>query len=620
MIEYELKIYIELASILLKEKVERKVFLKEFQLSDYEYNKHLKLVSELANSFDVQINEKENYITYIASNNIEAIRKSYVSFYHSNRNHYDENILLSAIIGEYLIWNSDRYITLDEISDVFGYSKSKLREAIKQARITLEENNINVENVSHHGLQIYTDNEFYFRTCLVSMYAIFSWMNIINIGNENNYVYFRTESYSRIIEAIDASAKESNIYLLKSERKKIAYSLIVQQQRINKGYCLDNFDVFENALIKEIELNESLELLTRKLIENLTKFCTFTFPNENEKRYIKLIILGCAISLEANSDIMNKLYSKEHSKLYKSIISYFEIRYELDFADEMKNDLKIVLNSIIVRNHIHLLTKKGSAINGKSTLPKQSPLLLKLISEIADIINSFYGIDMPYSQLSDLAEILNIDISNRLIDYKKPNIGITSRNSNFEPLLILNLIQNKCNPNSYLELEIIDFEKTYPENIHSLDNYDLVLCDQALTNSPKLVEYRNSNVNVKFFKDKIYQFGNYYDFYFKGETKKIDYSLDDLKELVGNAFECDVNKIVFYIKEDESDLVLQIGNIHSNVKYKNYVYLKGKINKVNIGFIYNLLFKIATDFMIFDCLYYGNTKEEINTLFNGTIA
>ena len=93
-----------------------------------------------------------------------------------------------------------------------------------------------------------------------------------------------------------------------------------------------------------------------------------------------------------------------------------------------------------------------------------------------------------------------------------------------------------------------------------------------------------------------------------------------MKELVGNAFECDVNKIVFYIKEDESDLVLQIGNIHSNVKYKNYVYLKGKINKVNIGFIYNLLFKIATDFMIFDCLYYGNTKEEINTLFNGTIA
>lgn len=620
MIEYELKIYVELASILLKERIDRNTFLREFQLSDYEYNKHIKLLAELANTIGVKISDIDGCISYKANDNFEKLKKSYVSFYYANKDYYDENVLLSAIISEYLIWNDGRYVTLDEIADVIGYSKSKLREAIKQARISLNENNIKVENVSHHGLKIYAKNEFYFRTCLVSLYAVFSWMNIINVGDETNYIYFGIDSYSKIIDAIDAVAKNSNVYLLKSERKKIAYSLIVQQQRINKGKLLNDLDGFEMDLINEVDLNESLELLTNKLIGNLSSNCLFQYPNEYERLYVKLIIFGCTMSIEASKDIINKLYLEEHSKLYELIISHFANEYNLDFSDEVKNDMKIALNLIVVKYHIHLLTKKGSAINGKNRLSKQSPLLAKMLNELTDIIGEFYRINIPCSQLSDLAEILNIDISNRVINYRKPNIGITSRNSTFEPLLIYNLIQYKCNPNLYSKLEMIDFEKIYPENRKLLSNYDLIFCDQALSNCSKLVEYRNNNVNIKYFKDKISQFGNYYDYYFSESPIKKDLSIEEFKKLIGNDFNCEVNNISFCIKVDDSKLTLQIGNIKPDVKCKSYVYLRGKISENNIGFIYNLLFQTATDFMLFDSLYHGNIKEEINNLFNETIA
>lgn len=611
-----IKTYIELGYLVINKEINTKSFADEFNLSNYELKKDIEAISELGRNAGILIQVRDDNIYYdiVDETLYDKYKRNFPVFYYNNRHHDDnEDMFLSSFIIKYFILHKDSFITVEELADLIGFSKSKLRNPIKLARSNFEQYGFTLQNVSHHGMIFKNTDEYMIRLCLTMQYLTFDIRCFYNKEVDKSFNYFFS-CYSDVLNIIDKAIEKSKRSIVKSERKKLAYFLMIQASRIYYHHYLDTFDNIEALLLNKINSYEEISNIASEIAKGVSSLYRLNNYFQREIDYICILLVVTMGFPDIANEIINELYIDEKEELYNLVFNFLEYNYGLKIGGIYKNSIEITINNLLVKKKINVLNAKGMAVNGRSFNYYKSPLANKIVRDLNNELVKYFHENIPITQMADLIDILIIYLSSLKIDYIRPNIAITSRNSNFEPLLVKEMIQNEISDDTYGKLDIIEYDNIYPENIENVKDYDIIFCDQKLVYDDRLKLYNDRLLKVENINQIIKKSRDYYHRYLANEDLVAnDYDFKTLMDIAKkyNDEYTIINNVLFMIRTSTKNK-LYLGNIN-NSDIKNYVILEMNNDKDNVAFFHILLAKLANDYNFLLELISGN-RSVINDM------
>ncbi|MBR0137602.1 MAG: helix-turn-helix domain-containing protein [Erysipelotrichaceae bacterium] len=496
MTEFTLRNYVELGYLMINRKSSAAVFTEYFMLSNYEYHTDMEKVSLLAEGFGMQISEDgtDILLKVVDTEAAESVELALTTFYHSYRYSFnDRYALIRLALAQKLLWGTVAF-NMDEVAEEIGYSRSNLREGIKEARNTLTNFNIDIVSKPHYGLVI-SGNEFDKRRCLISIYSNYDTRIIHDNIDENIITGFRNETYNRIGDIVRKNISKEGYTISSSNRRKINIYLVIQNARIKKGFGINGDYSIDDRLLSKILENAQLRKISVNILNDLIKTLDYGSYNEQEVISLMIILSSLATFSKHQSRIVDALYEEERQKLGDAVFSVLRDIWHFEFDQKTETRIGKVIDNIVMYHHLGELQSVGYRLKGRPGKIYGYPLINRINENLCTVISDFYGYKAASSQIEGICEILYYHIEMLELDYPKPRIAVACRGNEFENQLLLETVKKEVSSEYYQSIEACDYISINNTTGGENAGYDLVICDQKVNSDVTFLALENFDFN-----------------------------------------------------------------------------------------------------------------------------
>jgi len=615
MVSSVLRNFIEICYIIINKEIPKSEFIAFFNLSNYEYHADIKRIRELEQHFYIHIIFGNELITFEVVDQFlfESKFRYCRAFFYRHRYTYniDKNILLQSYIVKTFLWEQD-FISVNELMNKTGYSRSNLRDPIKKAREWLSSYDIQVDTVPYYGFRI-SGNEFDIRRCLLTAYSIWD-INVIPSEDDINILEgYKVHNYECINNCVDAAIAKWGFSLSNIERRRITNYSIIQNSRIKNGLKIKEFDFDPyDELGKRIYGKEYL------IAEEITRELTLTLgygPYSGVEIFsLAILLFSSELNVEEMISLCGQFYPQELAVISERTFHYFNDMFQIDFEEDayFKQYVTYEICNILMRNHFNMLKNWRVNIGGEVPQIIEYPLLKDIRDHLSEIMDGFFGYIVSKEQLNTLTKIIFYYIQLTKSQYRKLNIAIISRTNKLEPEFIRKMIEQEVNAEYYERIDCMPYDAVIRGKIK---DYDLVISDTiAQVYGNEVYSYMDSKYRIINFSNLIrlkrdlcaealqYVFSYHLDYNSKKSVDELYHIVSPETKLERNYLEWDFrqsnafNNVVITIVNDAHARgnQLVVGNFHktlriSGSKCTSYVLFIGKISINNIRF-FNLLF------------------------------
>ena len=647
--KYTVKQHIEMGCLFYYKQISVDFFMDFFSLSPYEFNNDILSLNDMGLNYGVKINRKKDILELeiVNEKKYDNICRPLRSFWFTNRYvAIDEDRYLQNEICKLLIWNNKKYISIDEIAERTGYSRSSLRVALKTTRELFNYYYIELATIPHHGLLI-KGNELSIRNCLLTVYSLYDIRVINGFDDELISHYLEDYNYTVVFSKVRNVFEKYGLRIPSIERKRLILNLIIQNVRTKKGCYIKNSD------FKEIDdrLLSTLETLDNGILYNIAADLINSLHSFVSKEEIQAMTIYAASSLvedERICKIINDIYSQEVNDVTDIICEYLLNEYTLDIRQSSFFDnMKKCVTQLVMRNHTNILLGRGQNINGRIVQPYSYPLLFRMMRDVTQLLSDYYKKDISCSQFAKLMTVIFYYIQSLSYKVKLPKVAIVSRNSIMEPYMVKASLASYFD-NEYLkDIQIIDYDDIYIATCGNklCDDYDLILCDQKMVDNEKLVSYADDEASVSYIAKLIKSYTKLDFAHLKqgniestdadlNSTKWIENTINTVIEKTNSAKDQVIKQfdsknyfedIVVIIVDSNKDDYLQIGNVTSEYRVKKksmrkYIILCVKWEEDKLRFYSQLLKEMVTDRLFFNSLINNPSLEEIENQVNSIMG
>ena len=615
MVSSVLRSFIEICYIIINKEIQKSEFIAFFNLSNYEYHADIKRIRELEQHFYIHVVFGSELLSFEVVDQLlfESKFRYCRAFFYRHRYTYniDKNILLQSYIVKTFLWEQN-FISVNEIMNRTGYSRSNLRDPIKKAREWLSSYDIQVDTVPYYGFRI-SGNEFDIRRCLLTAYSIWD-INVIPSEDDTNILEgYKVHNYECINNCINNATAKWNFSLSNIERRRITNYSIIQNSRIKNKLGIRAFDFsIDDELAKRIYTKEYLiaEEITRGLVIALD----YGPYNSVETFSLAVLLFLSELNVDEMISLCEEFYPKELVGIKDSILDYFRNRFMIDFKENayFERHVTYELCNILMRNHFNMLKNWRVNIGGEVPQIIEYPLLKDIRDQLSDIVDVFFGYAVSKEQLNTLTKIIFYYIQVTKLQYKKLNIAIISRTNKLEPDFIRKMIEQEVSADYYEKIDCMPYDAIIRGDVK---DYDLVISDTiAQVYGQEVYSYMDSKYRIINFSKLIrlkrdlcadalqYVFSYHLDYDSKKSINELYHMVSPETKLKRNYLEGDFrmsnafNNVVITIVNDAQarSNQLVVGNFHKTLrisggKCSSYVLFIGKINLNNIRF-FNVLF------------------------------
>ncbi len=647
MIQHLLRNYVEISYLIINRKVSVDAFMRQFQLSNYEYKTDLEKMADLADDYGMKLIINDKTIAYEVYDQ-EAYRFSEFalsSFFYTHRYIFsDKTILLQWYLCKKFLWQN-KEINIDDISEELGYSRSNLRDVIKASRSYMSNYGINIVNRPHYGLNV-EGNEYDIRRCLVSIYSYMDMRVVKSDDSDIIYNSFSEVPYSRVNRAIADIFSSFGYEITSANRRMIHLYLIVQNARIKNGFITTGEVNIDNDLYREIVRYSPLRRLALTLLNYMSSNMGFGPYNELETHTLMAMLVNTGPFEEFVSSTVEKLYLQEKKEVSELVIGYLEKTYHMNLSDYIRSYMDKIINTIIISHHMKTLSFDGYRLKGRPGKVHEYPMLRKINSDLTVILSDYYGYYIAESQIEAVCELMYYCIKLKDVSYPKLRIGVGCRGSLDEQDLLATTIRKEIN-SSYYEvvescnyLDIIDNQDTLKLG------YDLVVCDQKMAYDEGILSLQTIGYNfsrleyyIRYSRNLVHELekshheivNRFIDF---DDIEKLRGTVEDISEATGvdqetvklsllNSYDEGEIRTVF-IPADNDIFYLSLGQASGQKngrkkgtgKIEKYVLLVSRVSDNNIQIINSLLHELVYNSVFFDNLASDLTFETINNQMN----
>ncbi|MBQ3375144.1 MAG: helix-turn-helix domain-containing protein [Erysipelotrichaceae bacterium] len=637
---YSIRQYMELGYICLNEAVTVNSFVRKFNLSNYEFTNDFDVLIRMGKEFGVQITRQKDVLSFNVTDDdlYKKQSRNLRSFWYTNQVDIDsKDRVIQNEICKAILWNDDGYINLDDLAERLGYSRSSLRTHLKNTRRFFDSYGIFLKSVPHYGLEV-VGSEMNIRKCfrvIVTLYDV-----RITTDEDNEDIINSLNNYSQLYEIVKNSLIRYDVVMSRLERRKLNTMLIVQNARIKSGRSIDRIDGIDSVLLEKLKKEKWLVSMVDGLCEELHRSMGMGSYNKLEKESLLPMIAAMGYGDSRIKKIISELYQNEMEELFNLINQYLMKSFGFTVNDEFYlKFLKEEIGHIAVEKHISILTGFGRNINGRNPMIYKRPLMFKILKDTRDIIRRYYSLPIPLSRSSALVSLLASYVLTFEISAHEPLVGITSRNSLFEPEIIRKGILRKRQDINPDNIRVFNYDVIDVADVDYINEYDLVFCDQKLTHNRKHISYRDNGLTVENIINTIRNTMNYCRDIIDDShifSNKTDYEgTEKLQKDICDMSGADENEVrkefdnPLYINGVMALIVLnrnhkpymQLGHI-SKIEdaefsdISSYVVVAADINETNIRFYDSLLCRLVNNELFFNDLYENSDIQTINLWLN----
>jgi hypothetical protein len=634
-----LRNYIELCYIIVNRQIAKAQYIAFFGLSNYEYHADQKKLRELETHFGIHLIFEANLIRFIVTDNdLFQVKFRYCrAFFYRHRYTFqnDQDILLLAYIGKNLLWASD-HITVEELADRIGYSRSNLRFVLKKAKELLASYNIHCRIVPYHGFAV-EGNEFDIRRCLVAVYSLID-INIIPDGDvEDILAGYRNETYQAIIDCIEKAIVPAGYLLSNIERRRITNYLISQNARIHQGYHLQEFPFVLSEELKNSIVENQLDV-ARMISTHLYQDLGFGPYDETEVFSIAVLLFLADPDSFRLTFTVRSLWPQRYTKLTSIVSKYFLDVFGFNPLQDQQYEPFFCYSIciLVLKGELGMLPNQRMNIGGYAPQVSEYPLISAVRNDLTSLLKKEYQSDVSSSHADPISRNFFYFIQLFELPYQKLDIAIISRNSIAEPIYIRDIITQQVKHDYYRKLDTL----RYNDVVSGLcGHYDLVISDTVPQYSTMdAYAYLDDRFRIINFQQLIRSKRDLcqgakllhvhrvnLDFKKKNSLKKlqefleIDMTLPELRIWFESAMVYHDTIIVFLKKETKANHLV-LGPLLNRGRGKNaihhYLLYYGSIQQHNIRFLNALLHELVFNFEFFSDLLENPSLDLVNQRMN----
>lgn len=435
---YQLKNYVEIATILKNKEMPVDEFILQFDLSQYEYKNDLLTIQEMQTSYGVsfQCEEGRNILSYrITDENIFSIVYPIFNelyFRYLNNKIHSKKFIISCIVSWTLLSKKVPMLTTD-IAEQLGYTRSGLREPLKWTSNFLKDYHLQYTNVPHYGIQV-NGNEFYKRLAIISLNNFIDPRIIIGLDQSLIFNHEDTNFMSRIHSAIEELNSFQGITISYINTKLLSYYLIIQHNRIRRNFYVTDSFPYEREISNTFEYFCAAHLLKR-----LYSDIVWPLPAE-EVIYLSVFI----ITINEKEDYyhggythLSDLFRQECEAITDSICTLLKNNYGLVIGDPVyAATLRKAVNRIVLKHHCFMASLQGFSLSGKSFAAAKKPLLLVMRNEILELLSNQYQIVSKRSNIIELIDVIQRFVQTQQVFFPKKHLCIMSHINVTDSLLL----------------------------------------------------------------------------------------------------------------------------------------------------------------------------------------
>ena len=456
MVNYTLKNYLQIGYIIIHNSVEIEDFIEQFKLNYYKFKIDLSKMIEMAPFYGIKIVIQNNRINLrIIDNNLFYERRGKcISFYYRNKTRPNNNISLIGTIGE-LILSSDKTMTIDQICDVIGCSRSGVRNDLKVAREIIESYGIKIKNQPYHGLIVEGD-EYRIRLALLCFSGFLEKSVIINSIKVDSFSINQEIQLENFIKKIcDDILKRLRISLSIPNIRKISKYILIQRERVfnDKEITHINSRFFSMEELISTPHYQAAEMIYQRVYNDPI------FKNNYVMEVISLTILITVFQqLEIDIDHHENCEIVMRTKgLYNNLTNHIK---EWNVLIENENDKKYLMNyclNLCLYDNFGFLSFKGFSSYGRRTVLDLNPIKSCIFENVRINISKYLEVIVRSPFMNELIYFMQDKLFDRSVDYDKIQITIMTTEGKRKSEIFANIIKK------HLDLTYVKDVVTEPE-------------------------------------------------------------------------------------------------------------------------------------------------------------
>lgn len=481
---YSLRNYLEICYIIIHNQVKSKAFIDYFKLNYYKFTGDFIKLCEMAPFYGIRILLENNEIAFqVMDEGLFAEKRGKcISFFHRNKTRKNSNISLVGVIGE-MILLSEEGLTIENVCELVGCSRSGIRYDLKAARDIIESFNIRIRNIPYRGL-IADGNEFDIRLCLTSFFG-FSEKSVV-ITKLLDYVVL--EQFSLDLEGFvrfNISHVFANYHILMTNANiaRLAQYILIQKGRVSNGKIINIFNL--GKIKKEEIIKTQAYLASRSIYRRIYNGCFFGANEEIEVLSLTALILLFQDRLNRDDlAILPSVFNKDTNQLYAVITCCLKEHWNINF--EFESD-KLVLQDFCFKlnfkRNFGILSYRAFGTYGRQMIYEDNPLLAGILHDIRDNLEKKCNTVIRTPYLNDLTFLIIKQISTEKLEVKKPILSIFSGEGYGKAWAIQQILAKNLSYHFYQSIEI----QTDGIRSRIVDENRLTLSDRSAQSEDYLV-------------------------------------------------------------------------------------------------------------------------------------
>ena len=392
-----------------------------------------------------------------------SVKNIYLDFNRSDTTDRTDNIIK-------ILLTQQKYITLEEIAEKLGLSRSTVKLDVKAVKNYLEYFKLDLKSKPGYGMKI-IGKEFDIRRCMLQMYRIYT-PNDGDFDEIDDFTeYFHIDAQEKkdirkrfltIIRNSEYNGKDHYINIL------FTYLIFLRKRSLEKDLEWTSEERVYLKRMKEYELSG-------KVFNNLTSY--IKNPSENE-------ILGFTLLLAMSVDISDEIdicqwypdFVKNAEAVSDLVCEYIETELNLKTGENLRNQLINIFIPSSIQARFDCMNYFDDVIQIKDNQIKMSPVAFMYAKKIAHKIKKYNGWIISESEINLLAVIVFDLIEQLDFSYKKRNLIISSRNGYQGSESIKKQIVKRFGNKYFEAIEVYPFYEVRKLN---MDNYDYILLNYS---------------------------------------------------------------------------------------------------------------------------------------------
>lgn len=356
-----------------------RTLIKELNHSILHYG--AEIIRKRGEGYQLKINDEMAFSSFLKESEAEEKSGEKIPTTPSERVLYLLKLLLQA----------ERYMKLDEISDMLYISTRALSEDIKEVEQVLKRYRLKLERRANYGIRV-TGEEPDFRRCLIG--CVFQKQSDQEIDRLSRLVKKGIEHYGLTMSEVASRNLIFHIYAAISRMKEFHYT--EDDRRFDKNQYGEYFEI------------------ACQIADAIKKEFGIVFP-ESEIEYITVRLAGLQTLIEKPGKENNLVVTQEISDLVTEMLEKVKDAFQIDFSSNLELRMSLSQHLIPMQVRIQFDLKLSNPI--LTDIKKKYALAYAMAGQACTVINKHFHTRLSDDEIGYVALVFALGLESRK---KKP--------------------------------------------------------------------------------------------------------------------------------------------------------------------------------------------------------